>query len=334
MRGYKALNKQIQSQGEFSIVPIRDEDKYDIMKWRNEQIFHLRQPEPLTKQKQERYFKDVVSKLFDEDNPKQYLFSFLRNDECIGYGGLVHINWENSTAEISFIIDTQLEKEHFHECWKNYLLLIERVAFEELKLHKIYTYAFDVRPHLFPAVEDAGFKFETRLKEHYRFDGVFVDAIIHSKFNRSIDLRVVNEADLDLTFSWAADPRVRKHSLNTSKILFEEHKSWFYKSLESSSCYYYIATYNTKDVGSFRLNITQPGEAWISYLLDPTFHGMGLGVELLKAGVKKAKGIPEVEYLKGVVLVGNKASIKAFQTCGFEKVSEYNGQITFQLLVK
>jgi hypothetical protein len=33
------------------------------------------------------------------------LFSFLKNGECIGYGGLVHINWIDQNAEISFMID-------------------------------------------------------------------------------------------------------------------------------------------------------------------------------------------------------------------------------------
>ena len=28
---------------DFSLVPIRLEDRFEIMKWRNEQIFHLRQ---------------------------------------------------------------------------------------------------------------------------------------------------------------------------------------------------------------------------------------------------------------------------------------------------
>ena len=47
MKSYKALNNQIYSTGIFSLVPIRFEDKLDIMKWRNEQLYHLRQEKPL-----------------------------------------------------------------------------------------------------------------------------------------------------------------------------------------------------------------------------------------------------------------------------------------------
>ena len=40
---YTCLNKQIYTDAEFSLIPIRWEDRCKIMQWRNEQIFHLRQ---------------------------------------------------------------------------------------------------------------------------------------------------------------------------------------------------------------------------------------------------------------------------------------------------
>ena len=42
------------SDGQYKIVPIRYEDRFDIMKWRNEQMYHLRQSKPLTEEDQER----------------------------------------------------------------------------------------------------------------------------------------------------------------------------------------------------------------------------------------------------------------------------------------
>src|SRR5690554_6066540 len=109
MNSYKALNKQSFRVGKFSLVPVRFEDRLSIMQWRNEQIYHLRQHKPLTEQDQENYFKNVVSGLFESEKPNQLLFSFLKGGQCIGYGGLVHINWLDQHAEISFIMDTSLE---------------------------------------------------------------------------------------------------------------------------------------------------------------------------------------------------------------------------------
>jgi len=176
---YKCLNTQEFVSGEYKIAPIRLQDRFKIMEWRNEQLYHLRQIQLLTVEDQENYFSNVVSKLFDEDHPNQILFSFLENDICIGYGGLVHINWTDKNAEISFIMDTKLEKDSFEKIWLIYLDLIERVAFNDLKLIEIYTYAFDLRPNLFKVLETSGFRLENNLKNIQRSEKGKV--VIHSK---------------------------------------------------------------------------------------------------------------------------------------------------------
>ena len=180
---YACLKKMKFRCGEYKIVPIRFEDRIDIMNWRNDQIYHLRQYEILTKPNQEKYFNDIVANLFDKETPNQILFSYLKNSKCIGYGGLVHINWKDKNAEISFIMDTKLEKEEFQFHWTTFLSLIEEVGFNELKMHKIYTYAFDLRPHLYIALEQANYFKDGVLKEHFCFNNKYLDVVIHSKIN-------------------------------------------------------------------------------------------------------------------------------------------------------
>ncbi len=180
-RSYRCLKGPTFHLGIYSLVPIRYEDRYSIMQWRNEQIYHLRQADPLTEDDQNDYFDQVISKLFDQVQPNQLLFSYLENDICIGYGGLVHINWIDRNAEISFIINTDLEREGFHRHWKVYLELIERVAFDELDFHKLFVYAFDLRPHLYEAIEAVGYWREAVLREHCLIQGKFKDVVIHSK---------------------------------------------------------------------------------------------------------------------------------------------------------
>ena len=77
MANYKCLKQQEYTLGNYSIVPLRYEDRFSIMKWRNEQIYHLRQARPLTEEDQQRYFDNVVAKLFDQSKPDQILFSYL-----------------------------------------------------------------------------------------------------------------------------------------------------------------------------------------------------------------------------------------------------------------
>lgn len=183
MNNYKILRKQEFVFENYRLLPLRYEDRYLIMKWRNEQLFHLRQQQPLSEKDQDLYFKNVVSKIFDNKSPREVLFSYLEEDICIGYGGLVHIDWGNKLAEISFIMNTELEENFFEFHWSVFLKMIEEVAFEQLTLHKIFTYAYDLRPWLYPALEGAGFAYEARLKDHCYYQKRYIDVIIHSKWN-------------------------------------------------------------------------------------------------------------------------------------------------------
>ena len=180
---YTSVERDRFENGPYSIVPIRYEDRHLIMDWRNEQVYHLRQRKPLNSDDQEYYFKNVVKALFTEEQPKQYLFSYMRNNECIGYGGLVHINWIDRNAEISFLLKTELEKSHFAENWGIFLEMIEKFAFKFLFLHKIYTYAYDLRPNLYGILVDSGYSLDARLRDHIKFDESYVDVLIHSKIN-------------------------------------------------------------------------------------------------------------------------------------------------------
>ena len=72
---------------------------------------------------------ELVAKLFDQEKPNQILFSYFKNDKCIGYGGLVHINWIDKNAEISFIMNSDLEEEYFHYHWSIFLGMYRILSF-------------------------------------------------------------------------------------------------------------------------------------------------------------------------------------------------------------
>jgi len=182
---YKCLDESsFEGDNGYCIVPLRAEDKYLIMKWRNEQLYHLRQAAPLSQADQDLYFDTVVAQLFEQAQPNQLLFSYLDpNQVCIGYGGLVHINWRDQHAEISFIMATELEKKYFSIHWKRYLSLIEQLAFTALKFHKIFTYAFDLRPNLYAVLEENRWIREAVLKDHFLHKNNYLDVVVHAKIN-------------------------------------------------------------------------------------------------------------------------------------------------------
>lgn len=322
MIGYKVLNQQVFSDGDYSIVPIRHEDRFDILKWRNEQIFHLRQAQPLTEENQNNYFSNVISKLFEQSQPNQLLFSFLKENTCIGYGGLVHINWIDKNAEISFIMNTELEEEFFHKYWSIYLQLIELVAFQEIRLHKIFTYAFDLRPHLYKVVESQEFIKEATLKEHCFFDGAYKDVIIHSKINRNIRLRRASEADVDSTHLWTNDDFTRKNSFSEKFISIEEHTNWFLNKLKSIDSNYYMFEIDSVPAAIVRFDKEKESSDYtIGINIAPELRGKKLAVKFLKMACQEFNKEFSCQ-INAFIKKENIPSIKSFERADFVLIEE------------
>jgi RimJ/RimL family protein N-acetyltransferase len=318
MKTYKCLQSQTFQNDKYSIVPIRDEDKYVIMQWRNEQIYHLRQDKPLTKEKQEAYFQSAVANLFEQDRPNQLLFSYLENDICIGYGGLVHINWIDKNAEISFIINTELEKDFFEFHWVTYLSLIEQVAFAELKFHKIFTFAFDLRPHLYEAVEKAGFIKEGVLKEHYYWNDSFIDAIIHTKINNFLSFRLASETDVMLYFDWANEEEVRKQSFQSNEISLETHKSWFLNKLNDPNCSFFIFENENKNaLGQVRIQKEDDNKAVIGISIAKEYRRRGLANRFIELSSNHFLALNPDYTLFAYIKQNNVSSIKSFESSNF-----------------
>lgn len=330
---YICLKNQSYEHNDFSIVPIRYEDRLDIMKWRNEQIYHLRQSEFLTEKQQDLYFKNVIIPLFQQSKPSQILFSFLKDDRCIGYGGLVHINWIDKNAEISFLMDTSLEENSFEKNWSMFLFLIEKVAFNDLKLHKLNTYAFNIRPHLYDVLEKNHYLNEAILKEQCMFQGKMIDVYIHAKWNKQIILKRASEMETHLTFSWVNNPLIRAFSFNRNKITFDDHKKWFLGKLNDKNCKYFILQRGSHSIGSIRVDFNKTcSEGIVSYLIDPEEHGKGYGsliLKLLEELIITEKTNSSI-VLAGLVQIKNKASIRIFEKLNYKSSIESHGILKFQ----
>lgn len=314
MREYKCLSKQTYSINEYQIVPIRFEDKYEIMQWRNDQIYHLRQAKPIDKESQDNYFNNVISCLFEKENPEQILFSYLENGKCIGYGGLVHINWIDRNAEISFLLNTKYDS-LFIENWVNFLSLIEKIGFLELGFHKLYTYAFDLRPKLYIALSKSDYTKEAVLLQHTFYTNKFIDIVIHSKINSNYFFLRKAESNLDaLTlFDWANESSVRANSFNKNKISIIEHFKWFKDKISNDDSSIYILTDLYKSyIGQIRVDkINEYFE--IGFSISNEYRGKGLGNKIIQLLLNE---LGNVNYL-AKVKKQNIASKKAFINNGF-----------------
>jgi RimJ/RimL family protein N-acetyltransferase len=141
-----------------------------------------------------------------------------------------------------------------------------------------------------------------------------------------IELKKAEEEDLKITYEWAADPVVRAHSFSRNKIIEEEHSNWFKNKIEDKNCLFLIAKLDGEEIGSIRFDV-KDNEAIISYLIDPEYHGKGLGQAVLAKGLEVLQSEHEknnflFKKVIGYVIGENIPSVKAFERLGFIKHTE------------
>lgn len=138
----------------------------------------------------------------------------------------------------------------------------------------------------------------------------------------NFELCLATQNDMMITFEWASNPYLRKFSPNSGSIPMETHQRWFHKKLEDPNCRFYIVKMDGKPAGTCRLDfINHNADAEISYLLDPQFHGKGLGLKTIQELVEKAKleltpAIPRINLI-ATVHKQNVASLRIFEKAGF-----------------
>lgn len=158
--------------------PISKGDLASIKKWRNEQMEVLRQNVPLTDEDQNRWFANLA------DDKKQVLFAIV-DEELIGYCGLTNLDFVNHRAEVSFVMrtDIALLEAEYEKYFLAILDMLKKYAFEELKLHKLFTETYEFRKFHISILEKFGFKLDGRYKEHIFHEVKFIDSLIHSLIN-------------------------------------------------------------------------------------------------------------------------------------------------------
>lgn len=129
--------------------------------------------------------------------------------------------------------------------------------------------------------------------------------------------------DLDLTYSWAINPEIRRYSFQKHQILKSEHSNWLTRKLNNCNCHYLILEFDQMPIGSIRFDIDGK-EALLSYQIDPEYHGMGFGGVLIKKGlewiINPSNIKPNtIDVIVGDVIRENIASIKTFERFGFSK---------------
>lgn len=133
-----------------------------------------------------------------------------------------------------------------------------------------------------------------------------------------IYLREAAQADMDLLFSWANDPLVRKNSFRSDPISYEDHVKWFNRIMEDNNVLQFILLDDDIPVGQIRLNLCN-GDAEIGYSIIADYRGKGYGHRILQLIKQKIQmDYPCIKKLTAKVKPGNIASKKLFENEGYE----------------
>jgi RimJ/RimL family protein N-acetyltransferase len=113
-------------------------DCEQVRQWRNQCLFALRTPYGLTEEIQSRFYDDVIC----SRNSRARFWGIWIGEKFIGMTGLENIEWENSCAEISLILNPE-----YHEGYgtKAVDMLLDK-GFNYLNLQNIYGEVYEINP--------------------------------------------------------------------------------------------------------------------------------------------------------------------------------------------
>ncbi len=184
---YKALSSAVYKIDKLSIKTIDESNIQQIRVWRNQQIDILRQNQIITEEHQVEYFNTHIFPLFESKTPVQVLFNCYYENKFIGYGGIVHISYENKIGEISFLLDPLIPINQFYESiFILFFELMDKIAFHELGLNKLFTETFSTRIEHVHILENAGYLREGIRRSHVILNGRIEDIYLHGKVSKTL----------------------------------------------------------------------------------------------------------------------------------------------------
>jgi len=130
--------------------------------------------------------------------------------------------------------------------------------------------------------------------------------------------------DLDLYFKWVNDELVRKNSLNTQKIIYEDHIDWFSRKISNPNVVMYLF-FNEVNIPIGQV-IIEKLEKWssIGQSVAKDHRGKKYSSEMLTKSTNDFLNIYPKETIVSVVKAANIASLKMAEHSGFILLSEEN----------
>lgn len=180
---YRVLGDYKSKSDELEFHAVQPLEIETIRLWRNSQKEVLRQNQDISRSDQIDYFKTRVFPEYFAAHPSQILLSIYMNGKLVGYTGLVHVDWRSLRAEVSFLLSPEINEgsELYSDLFSRTLSFLTSLAFDNLRLNRLFTETFSNRVEHISILEKNEFQFEGRLREHVQVKGKRIDSLFHGK---------------------------------------------------------------------------------------------------------------------------------------------------------
>jgi len=131
-------------------------------------------------------------------------------------------------------------------------------------------------------------------------------------------LKIIDENDLPLIFSWRNHPKVRENMYSTHEITWEEHKSWFEKVKIDPTIKYFLYMDNHLPLGVINFTQFYPARGnafWGFYAGADSPKGTGIKMEY--EALEYAFNVLNLHKLNCEVIYFNQAVINLHRKSGF-----------------
>lgn len=143
-------------------------------------------------------------------------------------------------------------------------------------------------------------------------------------------LRVANQDDCELIWTWANDPLVRRMSFHSDPIPYEQHTEWFDARLKNSMAIIQVAEVDGKPAGQVRLEFSETEDGWVVDIsVAPEFRGRGLALEIMQKAISALRRIHREARVVAWVKKANENSVRVFDAAGFRQSSENADAVRF-----
>jgi len=138
----------------------------------------------------------------------------------------------------------------------------------------------------------------------------------------------------EMIWEWRNDPITRKMFVNSEKVSWEEHTSWYEKVLLDKCRKLYVGEEGGIPIGVVRFDKCDDEEYVyeVSINISPTSRRKGFGKQLLTNGIRRLlKEVDNCKFIRAEVKKDNVSSNKLFMSCGFIFIEDESGMNSYEL---